>query len=1187
MQRREAGLPRATSGLPRAGDGPATASASSWLDAQPFSLHVAARDDAPASADAPTSAAAPIAAVQLHADGSDAPDADTVHAHAQRGLTGPAQPLPHLDRIQQSFGQAHDVAGIGAHVGGPATEAAAAIGASAYASGNAVAFASSPDLHTAAHEAAHVVQQRSGVSLYGGVGQAGDAYEQHADAVADRVVAGQSAADLLAPYAGNSGATTAIQRQPAPPGGGPPGAAIRAGDSSTDDYLGRHWEHVRAGVTAEFARQAERWLTARLAWGVGPDVVAAHAVDLLLPTLYMPGFLGGIVDHADELVAGARAVGGAASAASTWNPAVGRALGRDLGGDLGTAMRTMSADYARALAAHGARAPGEVLHPTTRFERVAVELLEHGKARLAQRRQTTGAARSDTGGHEEVLGPAHQVGTVAPGSGLTFEPANPLPVDADPRDAQRSTLRSAEAAQGYADAGGPGSALAVDTARARFEHLDASDPTAVDLDARIDTFLLRLATLSQNLRKTAGELFASDKTIGHVAGLPWVARAETLARALVAVEAPVDAVRRRLVGRLAVVPADAGRQRLLAEAQTDAAARISAAKIVELSESAIATLRTVEEAGGVIFSINMMIASIAMSFVATEVGAVITADLLSALARTSLTGVSLGAARGSAVVAGQVVEAYLNAAFQHALSGDDTGAAFAENVLTSLLAQGGARAIGAGAAAQGVGEAGRAGRLGVGVGQAAVGAGAGLVAGAVVQGRDAPADHDLIIQGVSLAFGHWLSRRLAAAKEHVARLDGTDAAELRRRIDHLTGERDKLLAADAPVGEAQLTQVVAEAHDVLVAAERGAAPAPAETSPSKGSLATDGGAADPAKAPGAGDEHRPSAPPPDAPVELAGADHVDGPSRVDAELAHAPMAGGTTRAHEAWLSQVAEGLSPEETSKLVKMTKGKTLEQQRATFGGGDVEAARAKVRAAVRSDQEAAAMRGRSKERYEELKQKIDDLGLLNDPDIRKLLELPESTTRKLSDLRDKVMAKLLKAEAQAAHPDAQVLDNVKIYEKQAEKTRDEWRNNRRLPDGSLPHGRGLVDIDGVLYLQRGELDLLIIERPTAGGKAKIVKREEIKTGHRDNHADAKSQLMAQAELLSAGASGQKSIRLFDGEEDLTDTIDLASDATAEKATRGPADKKFNKSLGITAIELEKLIKGLSHSPRTETSPP
>ena len=70
------------------------------------------------------------------------------------------------------------------------------MGAQAFATGNHVAFAGTPDLHTAAHEAAHVVQQRGGVHLKGGVGEAGDTYEQHADAVADKVVRGESAEAL-------------------------------------------------------------------------------------------------------------------------------------------------------------------------------------------------------------------------------------------------------------------------------------------------------------------------------------------------------------------------------------------------------------------------------------------------------------------------------------------------------------------------------------------------------------------------------------------------------------------------------------------------------------------------------------------------------------------------------------------------------------------------------------------------------------------------------------------------------------------------------------------------------------------------------------------------------------------------------------------------------------------------------
>jgi hypothetical protein len=141
---------------------------------------------------------------------------DDVAATAEAGVQGAGERLPFLDVIQSSFGR-HDVRGIESHSDTAARGAAADIGASAYATGNDVAFARSPDLHTAAHEAAHVVQQRAGVQLKGGVGAAGDAYEQHADEVADLVVQGQSAETALdrhAPSGGPSTATRGVQRSP-------------------------------------------------------------------------------------------------------------------------------------------------------------------------------------------------------------------------------------------------------------------------------------------------------------------------------------------------------------------------------------------------------------------------------------------------------------------------------------------------------------------------------------------------------------------------------------------------------------------------------------------------------------------------------------------------------------------------------------------------------------------------------------------------------------------------------------------------------------------------------------------------------------------------------------------------------------------------------------------------------------
>ena len=140
-------------------------------------------------------------------------DSDQVHEAAGRGVRGGGSSLPHLDRIQASFG-AHDISGIKAHTDGAASRSCADMGASAYAMGENVAFAGSPDLHTAAHEAAHVVQQRAGVQLEGGVGQTGDAYERHADRVADLVVSKQSAEGALDQMAGGAtGSASAVQKR--------------------------------------------------------------------------------------------------------------------------------------------------------------------------------------------------------------------------------------------------------------------------------------------------------------------------------------------------------------------------------------------------------------------------------------------------------------------------------------------------------------------------------------------------------------------------------------------------------------------------------------------------------------------------------------------------------------------------------------------------------------------------------------------------------------------------------------------------------------------------------------------------------------------------------------------------------------------------------------------------------------
>jgi hypothetical protein len=253
------------------------------------------------------------------------------------------------------------------------------------------------------------------------------------------------------------------------------------------------------------------------------------------------------------------------------------------------------------------------------------------------------------------------------------------------------------------------------------------------------------------------------------------------------------------------------------------------------------------------------------------------------------------------------------------------------------------------------------------------------------------------------------------------------------------------------------------------------------------------------------------------------------------------------------------------------MKAGKTAQQMYDTFGG-DLDGARERVRTAVRFNQERAAVAAQSKERVADLRKQIADRGLMNDPDIRAIVDgtTPENWAERIPMLRDKLVAKILRTKAEHAHPGADVIDGVKIYEKLPEANTDEWiaKNPGRKPSGLTERADGL-------YIQRGEMDMMVVERQSSG-TAKVIAREEVKTGGRDTNADARAQLDDQTSLLRDAAAGKKIIRLEVGDRDITADIDLASDAIASKSTRGPAGKGFDKSLGITANDLEALCKDL-----------
>ena len=205
-------------------------------------------------------------------------DSSSVHQTAAKGVSGSGGALPHSDKIQQSFG-GFDVSSIKAHTGSQATQANKALGAEAYATGSNIAFKSTPSLHTAAHEAAHVVQQAQGVNLPGGVGSVGDKYEKHADSVADAVVSGKSAEGLLAggPSGGGGGVQKkAVQRAGTTTGStGSTGSTGASGGSAADPEKERK-DKVMAAMPPKLTAAAEEKGTSVISSWKGGEIGAAR-----------------------------------------------------------------------------------------------------------------------------------------------------------------------------------------------------------------------------------------------------------------------------------------------------------------------------------------------------------------------------------------------------------------------------------------------------------------------------------------------------------------------------------------------------------------------------------------------------------------------------------------------------------------------------------------------------------------------------------------------------------------------------------------------------------------------------------------------------------------------------------------------------------------------------------------------
>jgi hypothetical protein len=326
------------------------------------------------------------------------------------------------------------------------------------------------------------------------------------------------------------------------------------------------------------------------------------------------------------------------------------------------------------------------------------------------------------------------------------------------------------------------------------------------------------------------------------------------------------------------------------------------------------------------------------------------------------------------------------------------------------------------------------------------------------------------------------------------------------------------------------------------------------------------------------------------PMNAPGA--IDGPgvAIVDAELAAEPMQmssketppGGASGAElestmgtdrgaatdpARWVDELRSRLSPEELATFDKMARRMTPAKIRRQFGG-DLDVAFRSVKNATSKSQASSDLGRASQTRATDLRATIERGGLMKRPDIAAVLDdlgpspLPDEVDAAVLDLRSRLMAEIVEAETAAAYPDAEVLRDVEVWVEQ--ELAVEGARLMETPNGRRPH------------LTATDIDVLVVQRPVAGGKARIVHREEIKTGRKDQPTKAKTQLETGANALAGAARGERGVRLVLDDIDITDTIDLSTVADSTAATRGPAGKGFDRSLGITADDLLNLVEDL-----------
>ena len=303
----------------------------------------------------------------------------------------------------------------------------------------------------------------------------------------------------------------------------------------------------------------------------------------------------------------------------------------------------------------------------------------------------------------------------------------------------------------------------------------------------------------------------------------------------------------------------------------------------------------------------------------------------------------------------------------------------------------------------------------------------------------------------------------------------------------------------------------------------------------------------------------------------------------------------------ATLDKLEERLSPDAREQLNNIRRGaksdvgalSTIEK----LGGEKGLEATAQSQAAQKKAAEATA--AKSAGALPALKQRLLASGFLKRLDVLKLLTGKGTAAQKAANLKGLIAEELALAEVQGqfkGQSNIRILRSVRVIREQPFKTVEEFMADFAAKNPGKKYEGTAFAKGGKVYTVSTDIDILVVEDPPGGGRSRIRYREEIKSGHKDTPGQAKSQLDTASERFKQAAQGDKTVR-FEASDgtDITDSLDLASDATADKAHRGPANsgKEFNKDVGVTTADLEKLAKelvdefGASQGPQTPENPP